>query len=345
MIRIDSQQLNGQIYNKLNNSYLLIGNEPLLIDESYDLINIAAKINGFQEHVNIAIDSNTNWINLFTICNSLSLFNYKKVINLQFTENCFNLLTIRKMKILHSLLSPDILLICRIKKLTKSVENSIWFREFFQSSVIISCWQLSENQLIKWILKRVENMNLIIDESAIKLLCCYYEGNLSALSQSLKFLHLQCPDSKITTSIVTESLSEAPFFSAISWVNTLLEGNIIRAINILKQLSSNDSDAIILFNTLQRDMLILVKLYHYQQQKSIRIIMDEYKIWKTRHSLFKIALKRLDSAHLQSILYQLIAIELSIKQNQYPIVWLQLELLSFIICKSIIIPADLSYVF
>ncbi|PPI86899.1 DNA polymerase III subunit delta [Candidatus Pantoea edessiphila] len=345
MIKINSQQLSNQLSDTLNNSYILVGNEILLLNESYSMINKKAVTNGFKEYFKFIIDNNTNWNLLFTTCNSLSLFNTTKIIiDLEFTENTINSLITKQLIIMHKFLHSNILIVCRIKKLSKHDENSLWFKTLFRSSVIVSCWKLDSKQLPKWILNRVRSMNLLIDDNAIQLLCHYYEGNLLELDQAIKFLCLQCYDDKINTSRIKESLNKIPCFFSVDWVNALLEGNIVRSFNILSELEKIDSEAVILLSTLQRDILILIKIYHYQNQKISQNIMDKYNIWKTRRYLFDVALKRLNIIDLQLIVDLSIKIERSIKQYYYPMVWLQFELLSFIICKNIF-PMNLSYVF
>ncbi|PPI88717.1 DNA polymerase III subunit delta [Candidatus Pantoea edessiphila] len=341
MIKIYAQQLSTQLHKKLHNCYILIGNEPSLINESANLINTIAKKNGFGESFYFIIDNSTNWINLFIICNSLSLFNTKKVINLQFNEFSQNELITKQLNVLSKLLHPEILFIYRIGKLNKNDESSIWFKIISRCGISVLCWKLELNNLYKWVEIRAKDMKLSIDDNSIKLLCHYYEGNLSALTQTMKMLCLQWPDRKLTLSRVKLSISKTQCFSSIVWVNALLEGNIIRAIKILNELERSNNEAILLLNTLQRDILILVKLHYYQQkQKPLCVVMDNCNVWKQRRYLFKYALKRLDTTNLQTIIHLLIKVETSIKQNYTKIVWLQFEMLSFLLCNSNMLPID-----
>ncbi|MBK4775288.1 DNA polymerase III subunit delta [Candidatus Pantoea edessiphila] len=334
MIEISLEELRMQIYDKLSNSYVLIGNELSLIHESVDLINTVAKQNGFEEYFNFVIDSNTNWGNIFSIFSSIGLFCDKKVINLQFIDSSLNSTIIKQLTILTKLLHSDILFICCLTQLTKSDECSEWFKKFFKFNIIVSCRRLEANKLPQLVLTKARNINLSLDQNAVKLLCKYYEGNLSALIQSLNVLSLQWPDGEITESRIKKSISKLQIFASINWINALLEGNFTKAIYILNHLEKNNSEAITLLRNLQYDVSLLMKLYYYKKQKSINIVMDVYNIWKTRRYLFYCALQRLNFTKLQTIVSLLIKVELEIRTEFNKEIWFQLELLSLLMCDN-----------
>ncbi|MXP51467.1 DNA polymerase III subunit delta [Pantoea sp. SoEX] len=334
MIRINQEELGRHIHNKLGNVYAIVGNESTLINESADLINMVAKNNDFKEFFNFVIDSNTNWFYIFSIFSSIGLFNTKKVINLQFTEKTVDASTIKQLNILNKLLHSDILLVCRMTKLNKNEERTVWFKNFFKFSIVVSCWKLQTYQITTWIINQAKNMHLLVDNDAIKLLCQYYEGNLSALVQSLKTLQLQWPDGKVTESRIKKSISKSQIFVPINWVNALLEGNITKAIYILNHLERNDVEPIILLKSLQYDVMLLIKLFFYKKQKSLNVIMENYSIWSTRRYLFNCALQRLDLIRLKIIGIFLIKVELDIKTKSSKGIWLQLELSSLLMCNN-----------
>ncbi len=50
MIRLYPEQLRAQLNEGLRAAYLLLGNDPLLLQESQDAIRLAAASQGFEEH-------------------------------------------------------------------------------------------------------------------------------------------------------------------------------------------------------------------------------------------------------------------------------------------------------
>lgn len=65
MIRLYPEQLRAQLTEGLRAAYLLLGSDPLLLQESRDAIREAAAARGFTEHHTATIDASTDWPALF----------------------------------------------------------------------------------------------------------------------------------------------------------------------------------------------------------------------------------------------------------------------------------------
>lgn len=188
MIRIYPEQLSAQLREGLRACYLLAGNEPLLLQESSDAIRVAATAQGFEEHFSFTLDAQTDWESLFVSCQSLSLFAQRQTMTLQFPDNGPNAAMSEQLVKLSQLLHADILLICRMAKLTKAQENSAWFKALSASAVLVPCQTPEQAQLPRWVVNRAKALKLSVDDAAVQLLCYCYEGNLLALAQALERL-------------------------------------------------------------------------------------------------------------------------------------------------------------
>lgn len=332
MIRIYPEQLGAQLREGLRASYLLAGNEPLLLQESADAIRAAATTKGFEEHFSFTLDAHTDWDDLFTRCQSLSLFAQRQTLTLLLPENGPNAAMAEQLAKLAGLLHSDILLVCRMAKLTKAQENNAWFKALAANGVLVPCQTPEQAQLPRWVAARAAAMKLTVDDAAIQLLCYCYEGNLLALSQALERLSLLWPDGKLTLPRVEEAVSDAAHFTPFHWVDALLAGKSKRAIHILSQLAKEESEAVILLRTLQRDLLTLLHLQRHQAHQPLRTLMDQQRIWQNRRALFTEALQRLDAPRLQRAIHLLATIELTLKQDYGQPIWPQLETLSLMIC-------------
>lgn len=332
MIRIYPEQLGAQLREGLRACYLLAGNEPLLLQESADAIRAAAVAQGFEEHLSFTLDAQTDWESLFASCQALSLFAQRQTMTLLFPENGPNAAMAEQLNKLAGLLHGDILLICRLAKLTKAQENSAWFKALSAHGVLVPCQTPEQAQLPRWVATRAKSMKLSVDDAAIQLLCYCYEGNLLALAQALERLSLLWPDGKLTLPRVEEAVSDAAHFTPFHWVDALLAGKSKRALHILHQLEKEESEPVILLRTLQRDLMTLLHLQRHQAQQPLRTLMDLQRIWQNRRALFTEALQRLDGARLQRAIHLLTQIELTLKQDYGQRIWPQLETLSLLLC-------------
>ncbi|MCD2356384.1 DNA polymerase III subunit delta [Pantoea sp. MHSD4] len=331
MIRIYPEQLSAQLREGLRACYLLAGNEPLLLQESADAIRAAATTQGFDEHFSFTLDAQTDWESLFVSCQSLSLFAQRQTMTLQFPENGPNAAMAEQLVKLSQLLHADILLICRMPKLTKAQENSAWFKALAASAVVVPCQTPEQAQLPRWVVNSAKALKLSVDDAAVQLLCYCYEGNLLALAQALERLSLQWPDGKLTLPRVEEAVSDAAHFTPFHWVDALLAGKSRRALHILHQLEKEESEVVILLRTLQRDLLTLLHLQRHQARQPLRTLMDQQRIWQNRRALFTDALQRLDATRLQRAIHLLSQIEITLKQDYGQSVWPQLQTLTLLL--------------
>ncbi|WP_336766885.1 DNA polymerase III subunit delta [Pantoea ananatis] len=343
MIRIYPEQLSAQLREGLRACYLLTGNEPLLLQESADAIRDSALAQGFEEHLSFTLDAQTDWDTLFMSCQSLSLFAQRQTLTLQFPENGPNAAIAEQLIKLAPLLHADILLICRMAKLSKAQENSAWFKALSAHAVLVPCQTPEQAQLPRWVVSRAKTLKLDIDDAAVQLLCYCYEGNLLALAQALERLSLQWPDGKLTLPRVEAAVSDAAHFTPYHWVDALLGGKSRRALHILQQLEREESEVAILLRTLQRDLMTLLHLQRHQSQQPLRTLMDQQRIWQNRRNLFTEALQRLDASRLQQAIHLLMQIELTLKQDYGQSVWPQLQTLSMLIANRAF-PASLAHV-
>ncbi|CAX56263.1 DNA polymerase III subunit delta [Erwinia pyrifoliae] len=332
MIRIYPEQLGAQLREGLRACYLLSGSEPLLLQEAQDAIRAAAQQQGFTEHVSVALETGTDWQEIFSTCQALSLFASRQTLLLTLPENGPNAAMSEQLLTLSTLLHSDILLILRAARLTKAQENSAWYKALSANAVVVPCQTSEHGQLPRWVTIRAKKLNLTLDDAANQLLCYCYEGNLLALSQALERLSLMWPDGKLTLPRVEQAVNDAAHFTPFHWVDALLAGKSKRALHILRQMRAEDIEPVILLRTLQRDLLLLLTLQRQMAHTPARTLFDQHRVWQNRRALFSEALQRLTAAQLAQAITLLTHTELTLKQDYGQTVWAELETLALILC-------------
>lgn len=280
MIRIYPEQLASQLQESLRGRYLIWGNEPLLIQESQDAIRKTAQTQGFEEHFTFSLEQHTDWDEIFSLCQALSLFTSRQSLTLILPENGPSAAMAEKLIQLSQLLHPDILLLLRGQKLTKAQENSAWFKAISHEAVYISCLTPEYQRLPQWVAKRAHNMQLSLETEANQLLCYCYEGNLLALAQALERLSLLYPDGKLTLPRVETAVNDAAHFTPYHWVDALLAGKSRRAWHILEQLQREDTETVILLRAIQRELMLLLTLKRQSVTTPLKTLFDQHKIGK-----------------------------------------------------------------
>ncbi|MCQ5003086.1 DNA polymerase III subunit delta, partial [Escherichia coli] len=67
MIRLYPEQLRAQLNEGQRAAYLLLGNDPMLLQESLDAIRQGGAAQGFEEHQTFSIYPITDWIAIFSL--------------------------------------------------------------------------------------------------------------------------------------------------------------------------------------------------------------------------------------------------------------------------------------
>lgn len=333
MIRLYPEQLRAQLSEGLRAAYLLLGNDPLLLQESQDAIRQVAATQGFDEHHTFTLDNNTDWNALFSQCQAMSLFASRQTLLLLLPENGPNAAMNEQLATLVQLLHDDLLLIVRGNKLTKAQENAAWFSALADRAVQVSCQTPEQAQLpVGW--RRAKQNNLQLDDAANQLLCYCYEGNLLALAQALERLSLLWPDGKLTLPRVEQAVNDAAHFTPFHWVDALVMGKSKRALHILQQLRLEGSEPVILLRTLQRELLLLVTLKRQSAHTPLRTLFDKHRVWQNRRGMIGDALNRLSPTQLRQAVQLLTRTEITLKQDYGQSVWAELEGLSLLICHK-----------
>jgi DNA polymerase III, delta subunit (EC 2.7.7.7) len=138
MLRLYPEQLRAQLNEGLRAAYLLLGNDPLLLQESQDAVRQVAATQGFSEHHTFTLDASTDWDAIFSICQALSLFASRQTLLLLLPENGPNAAINEQLAKLVSLLHEDLILIVRGNKLTKAQENAAWLTQLNNHAVQIA---------------------------------------------------------------------------------------------------------------------------------------------------------------------------------------------------------------
>ena len=334
MIRLYPEQLRAQLSEGLRAAYLLLGNDPLFLQESQDAIRHACVNEGFTEHHTFTLDASTDWNEIFSLCQAMSLFASRQTLLLLLPENGPNAAINEQLSTLVSLMHDDLLLIVRGNKLTKSQENAAWLQALASRAVQISCQTPEPAQLPRWLANRAKQSNLQLDEPASQLLCYCYEGNLLALAQALERLSLLWPDGKLTLPRVEQAVNDAAHFTPFHWVDALLAGKSKRALHILQQLRLEGSEPVILLRTVQRELLLLVTLKRQSAHTPLRSLFDKHRVWQNRRGMVGEALNRLSGPQLRQAVTLLSRAELTLKQDYGQSIWAELESLSLLLCHK-----------
>ncbi|KHT45258.1 DNA polymerase III subunit delta [Vibrio sinaloensis] len=331
-MRIFADRLLEQVNKQLHPTYLLFGNEPLLLQESRQAIKKAALSQGFEERHRFAIDSSFDWNLVYDCCQAMSLFSARQIIELELPESGVNAAIAKELLALADMLHQDVLLVVIGTKLTKAQENAKWFKALSTNGCWVNCLTPDIQRLPQFVQARCRALNLKPDPEAIQMLAQWHEGNLFALTQSLEKLALLYPDGQLNLIRLEESLSRHNHFTAFHWIDALLAGKANRAQRIMRQLEAEGVEMVILARTIQKELQQLLAMLQMMQTEPIGRVFESYRIWQSKRPLYSAALTRLSIANVKTLLQLLAKIEILTKTQYDQSSWPLLHQLSTQMC-------------
>ena len=314
-------QLNQDLKKNLRPVYLLAGDEPLQLMEAGDSILRVAKAAGYSEKEVHHIDRGFDWGELYQAANCMSLFAEKKIIDLRFSSCKPGDKGSKALVEYCKSISDSNILILRMPKLEKAVQNSKWFKTLDQAGAVIQVWPIEHDKLPAWVQQRAKLRGLTFSPEAVKLLAEKVEGNLLAAAQEIEKLQLN-KNKKIDADALIDTVAEAAKFDVFKLTDAVLSGKPKRSAKILLGLKSSGEEPVLVLWALTNEIRTLIKVSgKLSTGKPITAIFKEERIWDKKQPLVKAALQRLRGPQLSICLRQAIETDRMIKGMSHGNAW------------------------
>lgn len=328
-MKLRPEQLSAQLKKSLSPVYFITGDEPLILEESTDLLRHHIQQQGFNEREVLHVDGSFSWEYLLECANALSLFAEKKIIELRLGSQKLNK---KSSDILQSYLSnpaPDNILLITADKLDGGAKKSVWFKAIDNCGVIVEIWPVEAAQLPNWIRQRAAQTDLQLNEEAIQLLCDRIEGNLLAAKQEISKLSLLFPHQVVTADDVIASVSDSSRYDIYGLTDAALNGQAARCCKILQVLRQDGTEPPIVLWALSKELRSLSAIQQAQQSgQSFDTVCQRERIWGKRKPLARQAAQRISTAQINLALQQCAEVDKIVKGLANGDAWLLLSAIS-----------------
>ncbi|WP_271273208.1 DNA polymerase III subunit delta [Aliamphritea hakodatensis] len=308
------EQLASQLKGAPLPVYLVTGDEPLLIEESCDLLRQYLVDQGFSERETLHAEANFKWTYLLECANALSLFAEKKIIELRLGGSKPNK---QASEILREYLAnpaPDNVLLIIADKLDGAAQKSAWFKAIDKTGMIVQIWPVEAQQLPGWLNNRAKQIGLTLDRDAVQLLCERVEGNLLAAKQELDKLNLLYPGQTLDADQVIDSVSDSSRYDIYGLVDAALLQQTARCNKIIQVLRQEGTEAPVALWAISREVRTLLTVQQgLAQGQQYEAICQKERIWGKRKGQLQAAARRIAPQALQQMLSQCMTVDQQIK--------------------------------
>jgi DNA polymerase-3 subunit delta len=302
--------------------FLLTGDEPLQMMECGDAIRQFARENGFNERVILTVEKTFNWHSLADETNNLSLFAQQRLIELRLSNKSPG--NEGAKALLSYLQQPpaDTVLLITADKLDQAKQKSKWFTAIEKAGIVIQVWPIDAKKLPEWVSQRLRQQGLQANQDIANFIAERSEGHLLACSQEIDKLKLLYGEGKIEFSQVIDSVADNARFEIFDWVDTILAGDVKRAVRQLNGLRAEGCEPVLITWALDKEIRSLAHIsYALQNGQSPEMVFRKQRVWANRKNIINSAAKRHSLRKWHQFLKQTAQIDRIIKGMASGNVW------------------------
>jgi DNA polymerase III subunit delta len=252
-LRLSAEQLPAALTRGLAGSYLVSGDEPLLVSEAADAIRAAARAAGYADRRVFFIDRSFSWDELHHTSRSLSLFAERRLFELRMPNGKPDKGAAQLTEILSDP-PPDVICLVVTGKLDKKAGEAPWVRAVEKQGVWVPIWPVATAALPAWLSARAKILRVDLDAEAAHLIADRVEGNLLAAKQELEKLSLLADGGTIGADLVLRSVGDSARYDVFQLAQAAAAGDAERAFHVLLGLKSEGVEPTLILWALLREL-------------------------------------------------------------------------------------------
>ncbi|MBM4199149.1 MAG: DNA polymerase III subunit delta [Gammaproteobacteria bacterium] len=234
-------------------TYLVSGDEDLLVAEACDAIRAAARQAGYSEREVHFPERNADWADIVAAAGSMSLFGDRRLIELRFSGKAGK----EGGAALQSLIAregDDTLLLLITPRLDFAAQSTAWVKAVEAKGAWLPIWEVGPRQLEGWLSQRLRAAGLDPSADAVTLLAARVEGNLLAAQQEIEKLKLLVPAGRLDAAAVLNAVASSARYDVFALSEAVVTGDAARALRILSGLRGEGTEPTLVLWAITREL-------------------------------------------------------------------------------------------
>lgn len=308
--------------------YLLFGDEPLLVEESADLIRQQSRENGVVERDVWHVDGRFKWTDIPVETQSLSLFSEKRLLEIRMPGGAPGREGADWFKRFCDASPDDVVLLIISGKIAPQQQKAKWFKTLEQQGICVQHWPVSFDRLPAWLIQRAQRQSVQLSKAAATMIAERVEGNLFAAAQEVNKLALLSHDGEADEQLVQASVADSARFEAFGLMDVVYAGEARKIPRMISQLKAEGHDILAIFSAIVwsvRRCADMASELHRGLRLEAVFAAQKPPVWDRNKPLMIQVLKRHSPASWHRFLQQLAAIDRAAKGSGQHNAWLLLE--------------------
>lgn len=231
-------------------TYLVSGDETLLVIEATDAIRARARAAGYLDREVFFIERGFDWDAVRTASQSMSLFSARRILELRMPSGRPD----QGAELLIAMIReppPDTLLLIITGRLAGKVAEAAWVRAVADRGVRVIVPTVKPQDLPAWLTRRATSAGVKLAPDAAQLIAARTEGNLLAAAQEIGKLALTCQgDAGLDE--VNAAVGQNARFDVYALADAAARGDATRALSVLGVLKAEGTEPVLVLWALAR---------------------------------------------------------------------------------------------
>lgn len=292
--------------------YIVSGDEPLLVQESCDLIRSHLKEKGFTERELFHAETNFDWQEVLFSANSMSLFAEQKLLEIRMASTKPGDKGVALQSFVENPPQGTTMLLV-MPRLDLKTQKAKWFKMIESAAAFIQVWPIELKDLPRWIDRRFREAGLVATRDAVASMVDRIEGNLLAAVQEIERLKLVSVDGKIDVSEVLQGVANSSRYDVFTLLDAAVGGDPVRTLKIVQGLQLEGVDMLYIIAMLSRQLRELTLMARELQSGSLDTALKKGKVWAKRKTLVSKCLRNHPGKEFEELLSRLSDIDGMIK--------------------------------
>lgn len=309
-MKLKPEQLARQLAKQPPPLLWLAGDEPLLMQESADLVRRYCREKQFGEREVFHVERGFNWDMFLQAGSNMSLFGERKLIELRLASAKPDDAAKKALQAYLDDANPDFLVLVSSPRLEAATLKTKWFQAIEAKSVLVQIWPINHDGLAEWLQQRLLREKISADAEALQILVDRTEGNLLAAVQEIEKLKLLSnaeldAEIHLDANTVLQTVADNSRYTAFAAVDAALEGNAARAQKVLTGLRAEGVASQVILGAVSRELHALLPMVEKREQgQGVNAILQSARVWFNRKRAVGSALQRLSSDTVWQLLDQ-----------------------------------------
>jgi len=300
-MQLRAEQLEAQLSKNLASTYLIHGDEPLLVLEAADAVRAAARKRGYDEREVFVPGKGFDWRDLLNSGSNLSLFGGKKIVELRIPSGKPGIEGSDANARCCAKPNPDNLLLVTMPRPEGPFWKAAWFMALSASGVIAEVQSVDLARLPDWLRSRLARNGQNVDSDAMEFLVDRVEGNLLAAHQEIQKLALLAPRGELDIETVRSAVATVARFDPYVASDALLAGDMKRYVRAIDGLRGEGESPVYVLAILGADLLTLERVQGLVAEgRPVDEAIDVSRVWKRRQPAIRAAQRRFTRAAVRA---------------------------------------------